>query len=169
MDYHKVRAKFEPENVKLVLIGESPPAPNEKGKSKYFYNPNGSVHESLFEATMKALDIDHGGDKANGLKQFKQRGVLLLDMSYVPVNTHSKKERNEILDRGYDQLVETLSKLPDVPIAIVVQRVYERFFSQLLKASFNVIDREIPFPSHKKERINKFCAELKSIAAEYNI
>jgi uracil DNA glycosylase len=170
MDYHKVRAEFEPENVKLVLIGESPPAPNKKGESKYFYDPNGSTRESLFEATMKALGIDLGDDKAKGLHEFKQRGVLLLDMSYTPVNKLSKGERNEAIERGYDQLVERLSELPaGVPVAIVVQSVYERFLYRLRKASFNVIDRKIPFPSHQKERINEFCAELKSIAAKYNI
>ena len=41
---------------------------------------------------------------------------------------------------GYDQLVEKLSKLPaDVPVAIVVQSVYERFSSRLRNAGFNIV------------------------------
>jgi hypothetical protein len=65
---------------------------------------------------------------------------------------------------------DQLSELPaGVPVAIVVQSVYERFLYRLRKAGFNVIDRKSPFPSHQKEPINKFCDELKTIAAEYNI
>src|SRR5262249_43022212 len=81
MDYHEMRRPFEPTTVKLVLLAESPPAPNKRGESKYFYNPTGSARESLFEATMKALGIDCGGDKEKGLHELRRRGVLLLDMS----------------------------------------------------------------------------------------
>jgi hypothetical protein len=35
-DYLNFRRKFEPENVKLVIVAESPPA-----SGKYFYNPVG--------------------------------------------------------------------------------------------------------------------------------
>jgi len=119
MDYHEMRRPFEPTTVKLVLLAESPPAPNKRGESKYFYNPTGSARESLFEATMKALGIDCGGDKEKGLHELRRRGVLLLDMSYIPVNKLPKNDRNKALERGYDQLIEKLSKLPaGIPVAM---------------------------------------------------
>ena len=173
MDYHEMRRRFEPTTVRLVLLAESPPAPNGKGESKYFYDPTGSTSESLFEATMKALEIDCCDDKEKGLREFQRRGVLLLDVSYTPVNKYRKSNPDkyvEILEDSYDDLLGRLSKLPDgVPIVIVLKGIYDRFFHRLRNAGFNVVDEKIRFPSHRKDRVDEFGPQLKRIAAKHGI
>jgi hypothetical protein len=49
-EYLFLRRKYEPSSVKLAIIAESPPV-----SGKYFYNPNGTVSESLFAALMLQL------------------------------------------------------------------------------------------------------------------
>jgi uracil DNA glycosylase len=165
MDYHAMRKPFEPATVKLVMLAESPPA-----SGKYFYNAGGSTHEALFEATMAALDIPCES-KAQGLREFQRRGVLLLDMTYTPVNEiDDKAERAEAVERDYDKLVELLSKLPrGVPVVIMLAGIYDRFANQLRRGGFNIVKSRIPFPTHKRERIKEFCEKLASIAAEHGI
>jgi hypothetical protein len=166
--YHVMRKPFEPATVKLVLVGESPPA-WKKGECKYFYNVKGNASEKLFHATMQALGIDCGKDKEKGLREFQQRGVLLLDMVYRPVNDLHADERYNAVEDGFDDLVETLSLLPGVPVAFVVADLYKRFYRRLRKTGVNVIDRKIPFPARRQEYVDRFCEELASIIAEHNI
>lgn len=166
--YHEMREPFEPETVRLVLVGESPPA-SKKGECKYFYNVKGSTSETLFHATMQALGIGCDKDKEKGLREFKRRGVLLLDMVYRPVNDLPEHDRYKAVEDGFDGLVEELSHLPGVPVAFVVADLYKRFCHRLRKKGVNVIERKIPFPAFNKKNVNNFIKELASIVAEYNI
>jgi hypothetical protein len=47
-DYLSLRSRYEPENIRLVIIAESPPA-----SGLYFYNPTGARSEPLFAALMR--------------------------------------------------------------------------------------------------------------------
>jgi hypothetical protein len=166
MDYHEMRKTFEPVKIKLVLLAESPPVSPD---GRYFYNTAGSTREPLFKATMLAFGIVCK-DKALGLREFQRRGVLLLDAVYEPVNKQlDKAKRGEAIERGYDELVERLSKLPPgVPVVIIMASLYDRLFYRLKNSGVNVVKRRIPFPAHNPQNIDKFREELASIVAEYH-
>ena len=80
-EYLAFRRKFEPENIRLVIVAESPPA-----SGKYFYNPAGAVSEPLFAAFMLQLGFTPT-TKEMGLREFQRRGWILVDATYEPV-TH---------------------------------------------------------------------------------
>jgi hypothetical protein len=82
-DYLSLRSRYEPENIRLVIIAESPPA-----SGLYFYNPTGARSEPLFAALMRQLGISPIS-KENGLLEFQRRGWVLVDATYEPVNTPS--------------------------------------------------------------------------------
>jgi hypothetical protein len=71
--YHALRRKFEPQNIRLVIIAESPPK-----TGKYFYNPAGVINEPLFSALMQQLGVKPTS-KEEGLREFQRRGWILLD------------------------------------------------------------------------------------------
>ena len=50
--YLHLRREYEPENVRLVIVAESPPA-----SGKYFYDTTGSPKEPLFAAIMLQLGL----------------------------------------------------------------------------------------------------------------
>ena len=79
-EYLSFRRKFEPSIVKLVIMAESPPA-----SGKYFYNPAGKITEPLFAALMKQIRFDPV-TKERGLQAFQQKGWVLIDATYEPVN-----------------------------------------------------------------------------------
>jgi hypothetical protein len=160
--YHEMRKPFEPATVKLVMLAESPPV-----SGKYFYNPAGSMGEPLFKATMLAFGIEHDS-KAEGLRKFQQRGLLLLDATYEPVNgIEDKVLRRAAIERGYGKLVELLPR--GVPVVIVLAGLYDLLADDLRNGGVNIVNSRIPFPTRKPERVNEFREKLASIAAEYNI
>lgn len=64
--YLRLRREYQPRNIKLVIVAESPPA-----SGKYFYDPTGSAKEPLFAAIMQQLGIAPGTKQA-GLLELKQ-------------------------------------------------------------------------------------------------
>ena len=71
--YLRLRREYQPENIELVIVAESPPA-----SGKYFYDPTGSTKEPLFAALMRQLDLSPNTKQA-GLLEIQQRGWVLVD------------------------------------------------------------------------------------------
>jgi hypothetical protein len=97
-EYLSLRRQFEPTTVTLVIVAESPPA-----SGKYFYDPDGEVSESLFNALMKQLGIQPK-TKFEGLREFQKRGWVLVDATYEPVNARDKPGRDLVIARDYQEL-----------------------------------------------------------------
>jgi hypothetical protein len=77
-----VRAPYVPEHPRVIFVFESPPA-----SGNYFYKPERTGYEPLFDAMMKdVLRIEPPQNKHEGLRAFADRGFLLLDATYTPVN-----------------------------------------------------------------------------------
>jgi hypothetical protein len=99
-EYLAKRREFEPESVTLVIVAESPPI-----SGNYFYNPNGEVSEQLFKALMEQLGVKPK-TKLEGLREFQNRGWVLLDATYEPVNAHgldSGAKRNAVKRSGFER------------------------------------------------------------------
>jgi hypothetical protein len=79
-EYLALRRKFTPATIKLVIIAESPPI-----SGKYFYNPAGSVGEPLYAALMRHIPFT-STTKQGGLLEFQEKGWMLVDATYEPVN-----------------------------------------------------------------------------------
>jgi hypothetical protein len=92
--YLRLRRVHEPENIRLVIVAESPPA-----SGKYFYDTTGSTKEPLFAAIMRQLDLSPT-TKEIGLHELKQRGWVLVDATYQPVDKLTKDashDRDEVI------------------------------------------------------------------------
>ena len=107
-DYHAFRRVYQPADLKLIVVAESPPV-----SGLYFYNPAGAVSEPLFSAFMQQIGVQPAS-KDEGLRSFHQKGWLLADATYEPVNVNAYKkvERNGIIMRDYPLLRDDLSQ-PD--------------------------------------------------------
>ncbi len=98
-DYHAFRRVYQPADLKLIVVAESPPV-----SGLYFYNPVGAVSEPLFSAFMQQIGVKPRS-KDEGLRSFHQKGWLLADATYEPVNVDAYKrvERNEIIKSNSPQ------------------------------------------------------------------
>src|SRR5262249_1888247 len=139
-DYLSLRRRYEPEpeKVKLVLVAESPPA-----SGRYFYNPSGAITEPLFAALMRQLDISPVSKHA-GLREFQQRGWVLIDATYEPVNTLNSSKRDSMIVRDYPLLRDDLTSLiPDraTPLILIKTNVCRILEPKLTDDGFNVLNR----------------------------
>ena len=79
--YFSFRQKYEPENLKLVIVAESPPA-----SGLYFYDPLGKISEPLFAALMRQIACSPSS-KEEGLAELRRKGWLFVDATYEQVDT----------------------------------------------------------------------------------
>ncbi len=148
-DYLYLRSKFEPASPTLVIVAESPPV-----SGKYFYDPDGRSSEPLFAALMKLIGIAPR-TKLEGLIEFQKRGWTLVDATYEPVNAHTGRDRDRVIDRGYPELRDDLRQLlaahwSSVPVVLIKANVCRLVEPKLKADGFNVLNnsRSLPFPSH---------------------
>jgi hypothetical protein len=150
-EYLSFRRKFEPTSVKLVIVAESPPA-----SGKYFYNPDGAVSEPLFAALMLQLGFTPTS-KESGLREFQQRGWVLVDATYEPVNALDEQDRDGVITRDYHLLRDDLAAmLPDrsTPIILIKANVCLLLERKLTEDGFNVCNhgRVVYFPSTGRQK-----------------
>ena len=119
--YLKLRSRYMPERLRLVMIDESPPA-----SGKYIYDPSGEGTEPLFSALMLLLRYD-AGDKASGLEKLQRRGILLVDATNEPVNRQSDKERDAKIEAKYFDLLSDVQNLIEeeesIPVLLIKANV----------------------------------------------
>ncbi|MBT7616852.1 MAG: hypothetical protein HN590_06160 [Calditrichaeota bacterium] len=153
--YLDMRNTFKPTPVKLAFILESPPI-----SGKYFYNEMGSINEPLFSAMMKLLGIQVE-TKREGLVQFMNRGCLIVDSTYNPVNHLKGKKRNDAILLDFESLLidlKNLSKRGTFPLFLVKANICRTLGSKLSQEGYEVVnqDRVVPFPSHG----NQLCFQI---------
>ncbi len=151
-DYLLLRRRYEPEpeKISLVIIAESPPR-----SGRYFYNPTGAITEPLFSALMRQLGIS-AISKEDGLQAFQQRGWVLIDATYEPVNALSCLKRDGVIARDYPLLRDDLTSLiPDraSPVVLIKANVCRILEPKLADDGFNVLNRGriIYFPSSGRQ------------------
>ena len=163
-DYLSFRRPFEPGDVYLIIIAESPPA-----AGRYFYNPDGRVTEPLFAAMMMQLGASPK-TKLDGLREFQQRGWVLVDATYKPVNNErNPRRRNAAIIRDYGLLCDDLKTLMSgrsTPLILIKKNLCEILEPKLANDGFNVLNggRVIYFPSHGRQ--NDFHRQFSSVLEE---
>lgn len=145
-EYLTLRACYEPAQVELAIVAESPPA-----SGRYFYDPTGAITEPLFSALMKRVGVSPATKDA-GLLAFQSRGWILVDATYEPVNSLGARQRDKVIMRDHPMLVADLRRLASrraFPIILVKANVCRLLEPILKDAGFDVINagRCIYFPS----------------------
>ena len=149
--YIALRRRYEPDDTKLVIVAESPPA-----SGLCFYNPDGRTTEPLFTALMQQLG-QSPASKKDGLTEFKREGWVLVDATYEPVNALSERKRNEVIVRDYPLLRDDLSSMltdRSTPVILVKANVCEILEPKLIEDGFNILNQgcAIYFPSHGRQK-----------------
>ncbi len=148
-----MRDAYMPTHLRAIFVLESPPK-----SGKYFYNPEGSVTEQLFAGMMRFVGIYSAvKSKAEGLRCFRDRGFLIVDASYEPVDGLSGAARDRKIKEGYRSLVRDLNSLnPDkqVPLVLVKANICRLLEQPLQHEGFKVANGGIapPFPGSGRQR-----------------
>ena len=143
--YKRLRKKYEPEDPKMVLVAESPPA-----SGLYFYDEAGKPTEPLFAALMGQFLNRQFTSKADGLRAFSKAGFVLVDATYQAVN--DRTDRDNVIKGEYPKLREDIRNLiggHPVPILLIKANVCNIIEPLLLRDGFRVLNRgqKVYFPS----------------------
>jgi hypothetical protein len=161
--YLALRAKYEPDNLRMIFLAESPPLSGD-----YFYDPEGRTTEPLFRALMHATLSIRPATKPEGLAPFAQAGFLIVHATYQPVSALSVKERDQIILADYPGLKDDLLELShsrSARILLMKANVCHLLEKRLIADGLNIVNRGavIPFPGsgHQMDFLAKVAQFLK--------
>lgn len=150
----EARARYRPDNIKLLLIAEAPPA----ALDRFFYFENVKDHDHLYIETMNALycqkpyNVGHlRRNKKSYLERFRTDGFFMIDAVEDPIDQAVSNRNSEsiIIERRQD-LFDRLEKLKvrDAKIILVKASVYHSLFGPMKNLGYNIINEGVvPFPS----------------------
>jgi hypothetical protein len=158
--YFKLKNKYRPKKIKLIILAESPPV-----SGKYFYDETGKTSEPLFSALMKSM-VYKPKDKKDGLAYFQKRGFILVDATYHPVNHLSGKTRDIAIMGDFQLLIDDLNELcgaDDILLLLIKANICRMLEDKLLLNKFKVINDGVvvPFPSTGQQK--RFQEKIKLI------
>ncbi len=152
-DRERVRSQHRPARVKLLFVGESPPA-----KGGFFYYGSGILFSSTQRAFSQALGIAFATPD-EFLRFFSGAGCFLEDLSHSPVDHLPRRERERALEDCVGPFAARLRTLSPELIVVFLKRIaplVERAAGQAGIQSKSI--HVLPFPSMGRQ--NQYVAEL---------
>lgn len=154
--YAVARNKYRPEEVRTLLIAESPPCNPER----YFYFEEVRTHDSLFleivgviYPELKAAYLASKRDpelKAELLENFRSDGYFLIDLSEVPQELTGESDAACL-----PGLLARVGKLAAkrTRIILIKANVYDCAYGPLTDAGYKVSAERLPFPGSGQQRV----------------
>jgi hypothetical protein len=127
MDTEFIRQSYRPTDIRLLLVGESPPA-----SKKFFY-----VKSAMTKHTAQAFEKAHGArfrDDEEFLHYFKICGCYLDDLCHDPVDDLPKAQREKRLKASVDGLAQRIREMNPSVLAVVLKKI-ERYVQQAVYMS----------------------------------
>jgi hypothetical protein len=157
MNFEKLRKKYRPQEIRVLFIGESPPA----GKT-FFYAGNSKLAKYTEEAFRKAYRLHAGADF---LAVFRSAGCYLDDLCLQPVNRFGGAARQAARTRGVESLSRRLASVsPQAIIPLLMAIVPQvRQAAEAAGLAERVKD-PMPFPSMGRQR--RYVTQLSCLIAE---
>jgi hypothetical protein len=148
--YEQLREQYRPEQLEVLLIGESPPDSG-TGERRFFYAPALRI-DNLYRGVAQALYNDHPdvdlADKPAVLRRLQDDGFWLIDAVPRPVNHLPPGPRRAAITAAVPQLVARCRDLaPRRGVVICHRVVYQLAAPSLRHAGVGVLhDQPLPFP-----------------------
>ena len=138
----KATRKYQPKNVELLLVAESPP----KAPERHFYFEDVRQHDLLFRYVAKVIlgEMPTRDNKAEVLAALKERGVLMIDLRPDPIDD------TPVTDYVPD-LLPRVRALKPKKIVLIKVRVFDAAYQRLRDEGLPVVDVRVPFPGRGQQ------------------
>ena len=167
--YKLLREGYRPSHVRLLLIGESAPAPG-AGDLRFFYGPTLDRRDNLFRGVVAALFDEspgHAGDaKAPWLARLQAEGVYLIDLVPFPVDKRSPSDRAQARRDHVGPCVTQARELAPDGIVVCHGPTFDVLAAPLRAAGMPLLHQDhIPFPlgNHRAAFVTKVRAALAAL------
>lgn len=164
-DYEKVRIKFKPSRIRILLIAESPPPSANVESSRQFYrNDRIRKNDRLFVNTIKALYSEVANltekelelQKDFWLSRLQNDGYYMIEaLDESQKHEVTKRQRQEKIKKNLPNLLKKASALAteDTKIILIKSNVFEVAAKPLKEAGFNVLNKElVDYPGQFNQR-----------------
>jgi hypothetical protein len=150
------RRRFRPDDVRVLLVGESPPA-----GGTFFYDANSKLYRSTkaaFELAIPALRRER-----DFLGAFKRLGCYVDDLALRPVNQLPKDEREAACLDGVRPLARRIRASGPLAIAIVIIRIERPVRDAMRRAGMDpTLLKKLPFPG-QPQHTERYESELAGV------
>ena len=152
MDYEQLRQSYRPQQIKWLLVAESPPPAADKTSTRHFYRPTAAGDgDRLFNNTIRAIypeapePLELVAHKEEWLQRFKTDDFYLIEAltESLPHGTKTK-DRLEALHDAVPNLIKRTKQLagPDTKIILIKSTTFKMCTEPLREAGLNVINTE---------------------------
>jgi hypothetical protein len=149
--YEQLRAQYRPAELRVLLIGESPPDSG-SGSKRFFYAPALTQHDNLYRGVAEAVYGDEPDfdlrDKTGHARAAEGRRLWLIDAVEHPINKTSASTRRSAIEAAAPRLVDRCLELSaEADVIICHGVVYAATAHNLRAGGVAVLHNElIPFP-----------------------
>lgn len=159
-EQERLRRSFRPQAVKLLFIGESPPA-----SGRFFYQGDSGLYRAMEEAFRVA---DPSLRSEEFLSRFQASGCYLIDLCSDPVDHLEPKPRRTACLSGEGSLARSIAKLQPVMIATVVRSIEGNVKRAASRAQWRGTFLHLPYPGRWHRHRSAFIEELAPVLVHYN-
>jgi hypothetical protein len=164
LDFEALRQRYRPDEVRVLVVGESRPA-----GGTFFYAGDSLLFKATRSAFVEVYEYDWA-EPAAFLEFFKERGFFLIDLCPEPVNKLDEAAREEARELGMPALARTVAaSAPRVVVGIMVaimpyvRRAVEE--AGRGRAGLPIPILQLPFP--RNEHRARYVRELGTFLREF--
>ena len=147
-----LRERYRPERVRLLFIGEAPPA-----SDRFFYSRDSGLYRAIREAFQA---VDAGITDESFLETFRSRGCYFADLCPNPVDRLAAMARRRVRERSEPLLAGTLAELQPAEVAIVLRSISGNVAAATARAGWTGTMVELPYPGRWSQHRSVFLQAL---------
>jgi hypothetical protein len=138
LEREKLRLAFRPSSVRLLFVGESPPA-----SGRFFYTQNSGLYFAMREAFRQiAPAIDDG----NFLVKFKASGCYLIDLCRDPVDHLDPNARHRARKTSEASLTRRIAEIHPPAMALLLRSIASNVARAAARAGWQGQVIHLPYP-----------------------
>lgn len=157
----RLRRWYRPERIRLLFIGESPPA-----SGRFFYRQDSGLYRAIREA-FRMVDPSITNDTF--LETFQRSGCYLIDACAGPVDHLDARSRRAACLAGEPALSQNIRRLEPDAIVTLVKSIRDNVRRAAAQAGWDGPILELPYPgrwvSHRKIFLEHLTPHLKQLFA----
>ena len=134
----KLRLAFRPSSVRLLFVGESPPA-----SGRFFYTRNSGLYFAMREAFQT---IDPAIAEGNFLPAFKASGCYLIDLCLNPIDRLDPKARDRARKASEASLSRRIAEIQPPAIALLLRSIQSNVSRAAARAGWQGQTIHLPYP-----------------------
>lgn len=163
--YEDIRQLYRPDQVRYLLIAESPPPDAAAEGSRHFYRTDRvRLDDRLFLNTIKALypkavdetDRELETDKERWLRRFQRDGWYMIEALEISMRHEvTKRDRQANIKLALPRLIERVREIAgnETKITLIKSNVFEVAAEPLRQAGFTVLNQQLlDYPGHYNQQ-----------------